>query len=116
MNVSRVVVLLLSCALMTQQARGDEPRSPIGLKVEDFSLQDYRGTSHRLADYHDSRIVIVAFLGTECPLAKLYTPRLASLFREYQPRGVAFLGINANRQDSITEVTAHARVHEIPFP
>src|SRR5690606_28343852 len=49
-------------------------------------------------------------------LAKLYAPRLAQLAETFEPRGVAFLGLNANRQDSITEIAAYARIHQLRFP
>ncbi len=88
----------------------------IGKRVEDFRLQDYRGAWHTLGDLGDRKLVVLAFLGTECPLSKLYGARLAELDRAFAPRGVAFLGINANRQDSITEIAHHARVHAIDFP
>src|SRR5581483_169338 len=80
------------------------------------SLADYRGRRHALADYADRKAVVIAFVGAECPLAKLYGPRLADLAAEFEPRGVAFLAIDANRQDSITEIAAYARMHGIPFP
>ena len=32
----------------------------------------------------------LVFFGTECPLAKLYAPRLAELAAKYEPRGVGF--------------------------
>ena len=56
------------------------------------------------------------YLGTECPLAKLYAPRLSQLHEQYADQGVGFLGINANRQDSITEIAAYARIHELKLP
>ena len=59
---------------------------------------------------------MLAFLGTECPLAKLYGPRLAELQKKYADKGVQFLGVNSNRQDAITEIAAYARVHHIDFP
>ena len=59
---------------------------------------------------------MLAFLGTECPLAKLYAPRLAALAKEYESRGVVFVGIDANRQDAATEIAAYARQHGIEFP
>src|SRR5204862_81705 len=68
-----------------------------------------------LADWKDSKILVVAFLGTECPLANLYAPRLAELATKWEPKGVAFVGINSNQQDSITEVAAHAQQHHILF-
>jgi len=90
--------------------------SPLGGKVENFVLKDFRGQSHSLADYKDKNVVVVAFLGTECPLVKLYGPRLAEMQRRYADKGVQFLGINANRQDTMTEIAAYARVHQIAFP
>ncbi|HEY1599832.1 MAG TPA: redoxin domain-containing protein [Pirellulales bacterium] len=88
----------------------------IGRAVEDFSLHDCRGPVRSLKDWQDKKLVVLAFLGTECPLANVYLPRLAELSAKWEPQGVAFVGINANQQDSITEVAAHARKMEIPFP
>jgi peroxiredoxin len=89
---------------------------PLGRKVESFQLQDFRGTKHALTDYRDSKLVVLAFLGTECPLAKRYGPRLAKLAEVYEPRGVSFIGINSNVQDSLTKIAAYARIHGIHFP
>ena len=36
--------------------------------------------------------------------------------RSTSPKGVAFLGINANSQDGVTQIAAYARVHGIEFP
>ncbi len=93
-----------------------DPKSPVGRKVENFTLKDYRGKTHSLDDYKSSKLVVIAFLGTECPLAKLYSPRLQELSASYKPEDVAFLGIDANRQDSITEIAAFARTHNVTFP
>jgi len=105
------------CAfLLVGELPAAETKSPIGRSVGEFTLKDYRGKSHSLSDYKESRLVVVAILGTECPLAKLYAPRLQALHEKYRERGVTFLGINANRQDSITEIAAYARDHNIKFP
>ena len=89
--------------------------TPIGRRVEDFSLPDFHGQSHSLADYR-GQIVVLAFLGTECPLAKNYTAKLHELANEFATQKVAFLGIDANLQDSLTEMAAFARVHGVTFP
>jgi peroxiredoxin len=95
-------------------AAGIQPR--LGETVENFTLEDYRGATHLLADLADKQVVVLAFLGTECPLAKLYTIRLVEIAKEYEGRGVAVLGISSNQQDSITELAAFARKHDVPFP
>ena len=84
--------------------------------IADFTLRDYRGRQWSLRGLAGRRLVVVAFLGTECPLAKLYATRLRELSTQYESRGVSFLGIVSNRQDSLTEILHYARVHGITFP
>jgi peroxiredoxin len=88
----------------------------VGIRVDEFRLQDYRGKWHALSDYKDKQVVVLAFLGTECPLAKLYGPRLSALAQRYESVGVTFLAVNANRQDSVTDISLYARDHNIHFP
>lgn len=90
--------------------------SALGRKAENFTLNDFYGKSHSLAEFKDKKVVVLAFLGTECPLAKLYGPRLAELDKKYAKQGVQFLGVNSNRQDAITEIAAYARSSHIDFP
>lgn len=90
--------------------------SLVGRQIEEFALADFRGKEHKLSDFADKKILVVAFLGTECPLAKLYGPRLQKMSDELAEKGVAFLGINSNRQDTITEMAAHAGRHGVTFP
>lgn len=87
----------------------------IGRSIDDFTLRDFRGRSHSLSDLSSKKLVVVAFLGTECPLAKLYGKRLDELSKTYE-KNVAFLGINSNQQDTPTELGQYARQHGVDFP
>lgn len=62
------------------------------------------------------RLTVLCFLGTECPLARLYGPRLARLSQHYQSHEVRFLGVNSNCQDSLDEVRRYVKDYGIPFP
>lgn len=95
-------------------AKTDQP--VLGRTIIDFKLNDAYGQPHQLTDFEDAKLVVLCVLGTECPLAKLYAPRLAKLSETYKPQGVVFLGVNANRQDSPLEIQQHARTHGIKFP
>lgn len=109
-----VMSTLLSVPLV---AAAEEAReSSIGQQVGDFALQDFRGKWHHLDDYADSKAIVVAFVGCECPLARLYAPRLQELSEEFADRGVTFLAVNSNRHDSITELANYARVHNLQVP
>ncbi len=90
--------------------------SRIGQQVDDFTLRDFHGQEHSLSDFSESPLVVVVFLGNECPLAKLYAPRLVALTNEFADRDVAFLAINSNVQDTPTEMAAFAGAHDLNFP
>ncbi|QDU99049.1 thioredoxin family protein [Lignipirellula cremea] len=116
--LQRTFVRVLALLLAVFAARSLSAAAPtvIGKTVENFQLSTHRGQPWELADTADQKLVALVFLGTECPLAKLYGPRLADLHKTYADQGVAFVGVNANAQDSITELTAYAQKHAIPFP
>ena len=64
----------------------------------------------------DSQLTVVCFLGTECPLAKLYATRLVELQRNYGGNKVQFLGIFPTVQDSPDDVLKFASAYDIKFP
>ena len=80
-----------------------------------FSLRSHEGRQWTDADFQDKDLVVVAFLGTECPLVKLYGPRLQRIQEEYAD-DLVVVGINANTQDSMTEMSAYAERHKVRFP
>jgi peroxiredoxin len=80
--------------------------------VDDFALPDAAGVTRRL----DDGIVVVTFLSADCPLTKLYAPRLLDLRREFGARGVAFVGIFPNGHDSLAAVARFGRDHHTDFP
>jgi peroxiredoxin len=92
------------------------PENPHPQPVAEFSLRDYRGKLHKLSDYSDRELVVLVFLGTECPLVKLYAPRLEELQQRFANRKVAILGVNSNPQDTLTEIASYARQHSLTFP
>ena len=78
-------------ALIGLVGAGEPAKPTVGLR-----LQDHRGAWHTLDEARDRKVVVLAFLGTECPLAEAYAPRLAELARDFGKQGVAFFGVDAN--------------------
>ncbi|MEX2112784.1 MAG: redoxin domain-containing protein, partial [Pirellulales bacterium] len=112
-RASALVALLALCAAPLV---AEESKAPIGKKIDNFTLNDFHGQPYSLDQVGKDKFVVLTFLGTECPLCKIYAPRLMELAKQYEPQGVVFLGIDPNRQDAVTEIAAYARVHEIAFP
>lgn len=91
-------------------------RGMIGQKVAGQTLTDYQGKDWDTSDFHDQKGTVYAFLGTQCPLAKLYTLKLVSLAKEYESRGIRFVAVDSNVQDSLVEMAAHAKKFEMQMP
>ena len=108
-------ILLLAAG--PSAAKAEEAQAPPpGKRVENFELKDFQGKPFSLSQFGDKPAVVVAFLGTECPLATLYAPRLTQLAERFAGRGVAFVGIDSNQQDSLSELAAYGKIHGVNFP
>src|ERR1700693_3681976 len=70
---------------------------------------DQYGEPFRLDAWCEDRLVVVAFLGVECPLGGLYTNRLNELYDAYASRGVCFVAVNSNEHDSYDAMVGFAR-------
>jgi peroxiredoxin len=114
--VKRFVAAVLVLAVIPAVARANTAESPVGKRLAGFSLPDTHGNARTLDEWRDSKVVVLAFIGTDCPLAKIYAPRLEALNQEFAPRGVAFVGIDSNLQDSIGDIATYARIHGVTFP
>jgi peroxiredoxin/mono/diheme cytochrome c family protein len=112
--------LLLSVAILVLQVgptlAEPAPTAKTGQKIENFTLRGPDGKDWSLADLKERKAIVVVFLGTECPINNAYLSRLVELHKTYEPRGVEFVGVNANRQDKAERVAEHAREHNLPFP
>jgi peroxiredoxin len=109
--VALPMLVAISFALLANTSRTPE-RKPIA----DFTLPDHHGRTYSLSDQSDKKLVVVVFLGSACPLAQAYAPVLAGLADTYGSRGVGFIGINANAQDTLADIAAYVRDHKLPFP
>jgi alkyl hydroperoxide reductase subunit AhpC len=61
-------------------------------------------------------VTVVVFTSTVCPVSNSYNLRMKELYREYAPKGVKFEFLNANQNESQTDVEDHARSVGFPFP
>ena len=94
-------------------ASGEGPL--LGRSIPPFSATAVDNTTFQLAD-SKQKILVVAFLGVECPLANLYYPRLVELSNTYHGKSVGFVAVNSNAQDTFDDVHKQARVNKVTFP
>jgi peroxiredoxin len=73
---------------------------PLGTAAPEFRLPDTTGKTVSLADFTSAQALAVVFMCNHCPYVKHIRGGLAKLARDYQPRGVAVVGINSNDIDN----------------
>ena len=69
---------------------------PLGTVAPDFSLPNVDGSTVSLADLADASALLVVFMCNHCPFVIHLQDALAEFGREYQAKGLALVGINAN--------------------
>lgn len=96
---------------------GDLPEAKIkiGEKMADFTLPDVNGKPHSLYEFQGKKAVAVIFFATQCPYSNAFNHVMAELAHDYAGRGVAVVGINANKTQPLSEVAEHARKHGLDF-
>ncbi len=107
---------LIVCLLLLQPCGGSEPSPLAASRVADFSLPTTQGPAVSLSRDPSVKLHVLCFLGTECPLARIYGPRLQRMSAELADRGVEFIGINSNVQDSMEDLKEYVSQHGISFP
>src|SRR5947209_17144421 len=111
-----LVPALLALVLALSAAADEKPRA-VGEKVPDVGrLRDLRGNGRNLYSFKDHKAVVVAFLGTDCPISNLYLPGLVALEKKYRAKGVQFLAVYPNQGEDLDQIAIHSYDRDIPFP
>ena len=95
---------------------------PLGTQAPDFELPDtVSGKTVRLSDVISPKATVVMFLCNHCPYVLHVNAEIVRLAREFQSRGVSFVGISSNDavaypEDGPDQMRVHAREVGYPFP
>lgn len=92
----------------------------LGRPAPDFALPEVEtGQVVKLTDFADAPVLVVVFLCRHCPYVKHIEHQLAEVAREYQAKGVAFVGISANDPEAYPEDAPESlaeQKREVGFP
>jgi peroxiredoxin len=101
----RVVALLLAGGLVSAWT------APLR-----FSLADASGKMHTAEELQHHQATVLLFVATDCPNANTYAPLLARMYREYSARGVLFMAVYSDPDDTAAKVQQHDAEYRIPYP
>ena len=85
----------------------------LGTPAPDFRLPDTSGRMLSLKDFEDADAFLIVFMCNHCPYVKHIRPALAVFAREYQPKGLAVVGINANDAEKYEDDSPEKMVDEV---
>jgi len=87
--------------------------APIGMEAPGFALPDTDGRTVSRDDFADAPGLLVVFLSNHCPFVKHLRAELADFAREYQEKGIAVVGINANDVETHPEDSPEMMIREV---
>jgi hypothetical protein len=90
--------------------------SPISSAVDSFVLLDQNGEAQDLFYDKQSKAIVVMIHGNGCQIIRSILPDFNALRDEYEAKGVRFLMLNANLQDSRETIASEALEWGIEMP
>ena len=109
MRKAFAISLALSAGILSAQ------EFKVGTPVADFQVHDLDGKTVSFSSLKGP-VTVVTFIATQCPVSNAYNDRMIALYKDYTPKNVKFVFVNANRSEPATEVREHARRVGFSFP
>jgi thiol-disulfide isomerase/thioredoxin len=91
----------------------------VGRKAPDWKdLPGIDGKNWSLADLARYKVVVIAFTCNSCPYSVAYEDRFIDFAKRYEPKGVGFIAINVNLEESdrLPKMKERGREKGFPFP
>ena len=85
-----------------------------GDKAPDFKAVGVDGKEYGLP--HDAKVTVVCFTCNQCPVAVAYEDRFIEFAKKYKDKGVKFIAINVNFNESLAAMKERSEEKEFPFP
>lgn len=98
----------------------DNCKLKLGAMAPNFDLPGTDGKRYNLGCFSDKKILVIAFTCNHCPYVQAYEDRVIALQRDYAPKGVQFVAINANEtknypEDSFDKMVVRAQEKKFNF-
>jgi len=94
----------------------------LGSLIPEFSgLPGIDGKSYSLVDFEKAKVLVIVFSCNHCPYVQAYEDRMIAFAKQYDPKGVRLVAINANETENYPEDSFEAMVKRgntkgFPFP
>jgi len=115
--------LLLAAASLTvidakpvKKAAGPAVKTlEIGATAPDFTLPGVDGKNHSLADYAESKALVLIFTCNHCPDARAARGKMIALDKDYKDKGVSVVAISGNDNTALRLAEFSFSIYEDSF-
>ncbi len=111
MNKIKILFICLTIFFLTANRIRAKKR-----KAPDFDLFDIDKKVHRLSRIIETNIVVLNFFGTWCPPCRMEIPDFVKVSKEYESKGVQFIGILCERQYIDEKIKKFIKTYKIKYP
>ncbi len=111
-----LLIFILSFCWLAMPASVDAKRVKLQIGEAAPTWTKIKGTDdklHDLSDLKKAQLVVVVFMGTECPVAQHYESVLTSMAKKLKSSGVEFVAVYSNKDESLAALKEHVREKEI---
>lgn len=110
MKLALSAVLAAACACLAGELA-------IGSRAPDFVVQTIDGSEmSSSALRRAAKVTVVGFVAARCPVSNAYNQRLMALYGEFGERGVSFVMMNSNSNETAEDMRVHAKQAALTFP
>lgn len=112
--MKRVLAIVLILPVLV--FAGEMKSLKIGEPVPGFTLKNYDGKEYSLDKItKENKLTAIMFISTRCPISNAYNERMVKLHQTYAGKGVAFVGINSNKEETSEEIASHCKENGFKF-
>jgi peroxiredoxin len=106
----------LTLSLLLLAAEPAPGKGEIGKPVADFALADVvTGKTVKLSDFA-GKTVVIGFQGVQCAMVDRHQDRIAALVADYAGRGVVFLAVNSNSDETAEDARRYVEKNKLTYP
>src|SRR5262245_103545 len=96
-----LALIALTAAALQPAVAKDVETLAIGSAAPELDLPGVDGKTYKLADFAQSRVLVVLFTCNHCPTAQAYEERIMKLHSDFKNRGVALVAVSPNDPESV---------------
>jgi len=111
-----VAALTAGLWLVPSAPADNQINANVGKKIANIPFTDVDGKTTHLYDLKGKKAIVLVFLSSDCPVSKSYSQPLAEMADDLKARGVAFVGLTTNHDETPLEVVKFAAEFKLPFP